>query len=117
MKKSLRAALLACAVFSTLAFASSALAAYTSPKLVVSSLTPQAAGSGGSVRIGAVVSNADDPTARVAIYIPTGYQIGTAAPGTKLGDVTATAAAIPAMGPAALRPRRYVAKRRTARKN
>jgi len=41
MKKSLRAALLACAVFSTLAFASSALAAYTSPKLVVSSLTPQ----------------------------------------------------------------------------
>ena len=45
------------------------------------------------VRIGAVVSNADDPTARVAIYIPTGYQIATAAPGTKLGDVTATAAA------------------------
>ena len=93
MRKSLRAALLACAVFSTLAFASSALAAYTSPKLVVSSLTPQAAGSGGPVRIGAVVSNADDPTARVAIYIPAGYQIATEAPGTKLGDVTATAAA------------------------
>ena len=27
------------------------------------------------------------------IYIPTGYQIGTPAAGTKLGDVTATAAA------------------------
>ena len=37
--------------------------------------------------------NADDPTARVAIYIPSGYQIATEAPGTKLGEVTATAAA------------------------
>jgi hypothetical protein len=45
------------------------------------------------VRIGAVVANADDPTARVQIYVPTGYQIGTPAAGTKLGDVTATAAA------------------------
>ena len=93
MRKSIRAALFACAVVSTLAFASTALAAYTSPKLVVASLTPQAAGSGGPVRIGAVVSNGDDPTARVAIYVPNGYQIATAAPGTKLGDVTATAAA------------------------
>src|ERR1700712_4748225 len=93
MKKSIRAALFACAVLSTLAFASTALAAYTSPKLVVSSLTPQAAGSGGAVRIGAVVSNSDDPTARVQIYVPTGYQIGTPAAGTTLGNVTATAAA------------------------
>ena len=45
------------------------------------------------MRIGAVVSNADDPTARVAIYVPNGYQIATAGSGTKLGDVTATAAA------------------------
>ncbi len=93
MRKSIRAALFACAVLATLAFASTAFAAYTSPKLVVGSLTPQAAGSGGPVRIGAVVTNADDPTARVAIYVPTGYTITTAAPGTKLGDVTATAAA------------------------
>ncbi|MBA3844469.1 MAG: hypothetical protein H0X39_17940 [Actinobacteria bacterium] len=93
MKKSIRMALFACAVLSTLAFAGSALAAYTTPKLVVSSLTPQATGSGGAVRIGAVVANTDDPTARVTIYVPTGYQLGTPAVGTKLGDVTATAAA------------------------
>lgn len=93
MRKSTRAAVLACAAVSMLALASSALAAYTSPKLVVASLTPQAAGSGGPVRIGAVVNNSDDPTARVAIYVPTGYTITTAAAGTKLGDVTATAAA------------------------
>src|SRR4051794_28344850 len=93
MRKSIRVALLACAAVATLAFASSALAAYTSPKLVVASLTPQAAGSGGPVRVGVTVENADDPTARVQILIPTGYQIGTPGPGTKLGDVTATAAA------------------------
>src|SRR3954465_5313676 len=93
MRKSIRAALFACAALSTLAFASSALAAYTSPKLVVASLTPQAAGSGGPVRVGVTVANTDDPTARVQIYVPAGYQIGTPAAGTKLGDVTATAAA------------------------
>ena len=93
MKKSIRAALFACAVLSTLAFANAAFASYA-PRLVVAGLTPQAAGGGGPVRIGAVVSNADDPTARVQIYIPTGYQIGTPAAGTKLGDVTATASAV-----------------------
>jgi hypothetical protein len=93
MRKSIRAALLAGAVLTTLALASSALAAYTSPKLVVASLTPQAAGGGGPVRIGVAVANTDDPTARVQIYIPSGYQIGSPGAGTKLGDVTATAAA------------------------
>src|SRR3954468_14483532 len=93
MRKSIRAALLACAALSTLAFASSAFAAYTSPKLVVASLTPQAAGSGGPVRVGVTISNADDPTASVSIFVPSGYQLGTPAAGTKLGDVTATAAA------------------------
>src|SRR6476619_1856080 len=93
MRKSIRTALFACAVLSTLAFAGSAFAAYTSPKLVVASLTPQAAGSGGPVRVGVTVANTDDPTAKVQIYIPAGYQIGTPAAGTKLGDVTATAAA------------------------
>ena len=39
-------------------------------------------------------ANTDDPTARVSIYIPTGYQVDTTTGvGTKLGDVTATAAA------------------------
>ena len=93
MRKSIRATLFACAALSTLAFAGSAFAAYTSPKLVVASLTPQSAGAGGAVRIGVTVDNSDDPTARVQILIPAGYQIGSPAAGTKLGDVTATAAA------------------------
>ena len=45
------------------------------------------------MRVGVTVANTDDPTASVQIYIPAGYQIGTPAAGTKLGDVTATAAA------------------------
>src|SRR3954451_5816321 len=93
MRKSIRAALFACAALSTLAFASSALAAYTSPKLVVASLTPQAAGSGGPVRVGVTVAHTAAPPARVHIHAPPGYQIGTPPAGTKLGDVTATAAA------------------------
>jgi hypothetical protein len=92
MSKTIRLALILGATFASLAFAGSALASFA-PKLVVSSATPQAAGGGGSTRIGVVVNNADDPTAKVTIYIPTGYQIGSPAAGTKLGDVTATAAA------------------------
>src|SRR3954463_11617999 len=91
MKKAIRFAALTGAVFASLAFAGSALASF-SPKLVISSATPQATGSG-PTRIGVLVSNTDDPTAKVSIYIPTGYQIGTPAAGTKLGDVTATASA------------------------
>jgi hypothetical protein len=92
MRKATRLALFAGATFVALAFAGSALASF-SPKLVVSSLTPQAAGGGGPVRIGVSVGNTDDPTAKVSIYVPTGYQVATATPGTKLGDVTATASA------------------------
>jgi hypothetical protein len=92
MRKAIRLATLAGAAFAALAFAGSALASF-SPKLVVSSLTPQAAGGGGPVRIGVTVGNSDDPTAKVSIYVPTGYQVATPGAGTKLGDVTATAAA------------------------
>src|SRR4051794_1261101 len=91
MRSTLRLALLLGATVASLAFAGSALAAFA-PKLVVSSAAPQAAGGGGPTRIGVTVANTDDPTARVSIYIPTGYQIATAAAG-KLGDVTATASA------------------------
>jgi hypothetical protein len=80
-----RVALVACAAVASLALAGSALAAF-SPKLVVSSL-------GGSTRLGVAVGSSDDPTAQVAIYVPAAYRIGTPAPGTKLGNVTATAAA------------------------
>jgi hypothetical protein len=87
MKKAIRLAALASAVFASLAFAGSALASF-SPKLVISSATGSS-----TTRLGVVISNSDDPTAKVSIYIPNGYQLGAPAAGTKLGDVTATASA------------------------
>jgi hypothetical protein len=92
MRRTYRFALVAVASLAALGFASSAFATFA-PKLVVSSSTPQGAGSGGSVRLGVVVANVDDPTARVQIYIPSGYQVASPAAGTKLGSVTATASA------------------------
>ena len=90
MKRTIRVALLAGAALASLAFAGSALASFA-PKLVVSATTPGAAG--GATRLGVLVGNADDPTAKASFYIPSTYQVGTPAPGTKLGDVTATASA------------------------
>jgi hypothetical protein len=90
MKRAIRPALFACAAVASLAFAGSALASYA-PKLVVSATTPGAAG--GATRLGVLVGNADDPTAKATFYIPSTYQVGVPAPGTKLGDVTATATA------------------------
>jgi hypothetical protein len=89
MRKSIRFALLASAALTTLAFAGSAFASFA-PKLEISSST---AGSAGPTRVGVLVANADDPTAKVSIYVPSAYQVGAPAAGTKLGDVTATAAA------------------------
>ena len=76
MRKSIRAALLACAVLSTLAFASTALAAYRRRSSSSSSLTPQAQ----ARRAGRIGASSTTPTIRqrsVAIYIPAGYQIAT----------------------------------------
>jgi hypothetical protein len=86
MKRTIRIALLAGAVFASLAFAGSALASFA-PKIVVSATTS------GAARIGVVVANSDDPTFRALFYIPAGYQVSTPAPGANLGSVTATAAA------------------------
>jgi hypothetical protein len=88
MKQALRTALFAATVLTALAFASSAFASY-SPKLVISS-----SNAGQGTRIGVVVGANDDPTAVTTIYVPTAYQIATPSAGTKLGDVTATAAAL-----------------------
>jgi len=87
MKQATRAVLLVCAALGSLAFAGSALATFT-PKLVVSS--PAA---GGSTRVGVLVGANDAPTAKATIYVPAGFGVATPAPGTKLGDVTATASA------------------------
>ncbi|MGZ4290127.1 MAG: hypothetical protein ACXVQQ_04625 [Gaiellaceae bacterium] len=86
MRKTTRLVLAGTTALAGLAFAGSALASY-GPKLIVSSTDV-----GGDVRIGVVVPNTDDPTAKVSIYIPASYTVAAAAPG-KLGNVTATAAA------------------------
>lgn len=86
MRNTISVAVAACAALAALALAGTALAAYTSPKLAASV-------QGGGMRIGAVVANTDDPTARAAIYIPNGYTLSAPAAGAKLGTVTATAAA------------------------
>lgn len=91
MTKSIRVVLASCVALLALSLAGSATAAYTSAKIAVASANPAVAA--GAVRIGVVVANSDDATARAAIYIPNGYTVTAAAAGTKLGDVTATAAA------------------------
>jgi hypothetical protein len=91
MTKRIRVALVGAVSVFALAFAGSALAAF-SPKITVTNAT-QAAGSGGGVTIAVQVNQTDDPTAKVSIYVPNGYQLNVPNPGTKLGDVTATAQA------------------------
>ena len=86
MSKTSRLAVTAIAACSALAFAGSAFASF-SPKLVVSGA------SGGAAKVGVLVGTADDPTAKASIYLPAAYAVATPAPGTKLGDVTATASA------------------------
>ena len=86
MRKTIRAALLAATILTALAFSSSAFASYTSPKLIVKN-TPT------GVSITVSVSNSDDPTSRVAIYVPPGYTLSPPALGSKLGDVVASASA------------------------
>jgi len=86
MRKTSKLVLLAVIATAALAFAGSALASY-GPKVAVSSTDV-----GGPVQIGVTVPNADDPTAKVSIYVPAGYTVAAPTPG-KLGDVTATAAA------------------------
>ena len=95
MKRTIRVALIACATITALAFAGSALASYA-PKLVVSATTPGTAG--GATRIGVLAATTDDPTAKATFYIPSAYQVATPDPGTKLGDVTATASAVDLAG-------------------
>jgi len=85
LKKTFRVGLLACVMLAALAFAGSALATFVS--------TASGAAGGGPTRIGVQVGAADDPTAEVQIFVPTGYSIATPAAGTILGKVTATAAA------------------------
>ena len=88
MKSSLRLAVLTCASFVGFALAAPALAAYT-PSLTMeqSSYKPGAAITA-DVFISAPQNN--DPTAKLTIFAPAGYNAKlTAAPGTKIGRVAA----------------------------
>jgi hypothetical protein len=86
MRTTVKLVVLTATALAGLAFAGSAFASY-GPKLAVSSTDV-----GGDTWIGVVVPNTDDPTAKVSIYVPSGYTVATASPG-KLGNVKATAAA------------------------
>jgi hypothetical protein len=90
MKKAVRTTLFAAAALTALVFTGSAFASYA-PKLVVS--TSVGGAGGGPTRIGVLAATGDDPTAEAQFFVPAGYTVGTPAPGTKLGTVTATAAA------------------------
>jgi hypothetical protein len=85
MNRTVRAAMLVTALLAALAFAGSAFASFA-PKLLA-----KHAASGVSVSVS--VGNNDDPTAKVSIYVPSGYTLNPPALGTKLGDVSATASA------------------------
>lgn len=92
MNRKIRALLLALAGVTSLATAQAAFAAYA-PKLVVTTAS-QALGAAGGVKIRFQAPATDDPTARAVIYVPRDFQVNlTAGPGTRLGTVTATAAA------------------------
>ena len=88
MKRFIRLAIAAGAVVSALAFSGSAWAAYT-PSLTVTSQR-NAPGKPTAILLGHVQTAADDATAKDTIYAPLGYGVNlSAAPGTKIGDVSA----------------------------
>src|SRR5436305_4534802 len=79
--------MLAAGVVVALAFAGSALAAFT-PRLAVSQNV--VAGGAHPTTIHVAVAQTDDPTAVVQIYVPTGYSIEASATGTNLGAASGT---------------------------
>ena len=89
MKTGLRAALVAIVGAAALAFAGSALAAYT-PHLTVNH-TPLRLAGGGTTDLTISFDQADDATAKATIYVPQGYTgtLGVAA-GTQVGTIDAS---------------------------
>jgi hypothetical protein len=90
MRKRTRLALLLAAGAVALATAGAALASFN-PRITVTA--PAAAGGTPVVTLDVRVDQADDPTAKVTIYVPPGYQVSLPAVGTKLGTVDAHAQA------------------------
>jgi hypothetical protein len=88
MRKVSRLLGVACAGLVALAFSSTALAAYT-PKLVVAG-SNHAVGGGGAVTFNITQVETDDPTFRMDLYSPLGYDVAlTAAPGQQIGIASA----------------------------
>jgi hypothetical protein len=88
MKKSFRLALLVCASFVGLAFAGPALAKYD-PSLTIEQ-TSYKLGAPTTADVFIAISEDADPTAKLTIFSPVGYDANlTAAPGTKIGAVVA----------------------------
>jgi hypothetical protein len=88
MRISARLALLACASLVALVVANAAWAAYTPNLVVVSS---NRLGATAPLAIGVSQSSTDDPTARISISVPAGYQETlTQSPGTRIGVVRGT---------------------------
>src|SRR5215208_955172 len=88
MKSSLRLALLVCASFIGLALAAPALASY-SPSLTIEQ-SGYKVGAATIADVFIVAPQSDDPTAKLTIFAPAGYNaVLTQAPGTKIGSVFA----------------------------
>jgi len=89
MHRGLRSALVGAVVFGTLVFAGNALAAFT-PKFAITH-TPMQPGSNGGTTIHVTMTASDDPVARMAMYAPATYTATVnQAPGTNIGQATAT---------------------------
>ena len=94
MKNALRLLVLAGASVVALAVAGSAMAAYTSPRLLVTG--PTAVGAGGGTTVHVEQDRADEATFRVVIYVPQGYTSSTGQPvNATIGTVVARAQAGP----------------------
>ena len=89
MRTSIRLTLVACASLVALFTANAAWAVYE-PNLLVASQR-QALGAPSTLFIGVSQTRDDDPTAKIDISVPEGYNESlVATPGTKIGDVAAT---------------------------
>src|SRR5262245_46742572 len=87
MKRVIRLALVTGVAAVSLAFTSSAWAAY-SPSLTVTASNNKP-GAATSLLLGHIQSDSDDPTAKDTIYVPLGYGVNLSQPvGTKIGDVS-----------------------------
>ena len=94
MKNALRLLVLAGTSVVALAVAGSAMAAYTSPRLLVTG--PTAVGAGGGTTVHVEQDRADEATFRVVIYVPQGYTSSTGHPANAtIGTVVARAQAGP----------------------